>query len=653
MEDVLHSFVAEVDKQQQITYEDFEQIDELALEELDLKCQMAMLFLKVRRFEQKVGKKLNVEGRDAARFDRRKVKCYAYGEIGHFARECTAKKGEASTRYSAYKKKEVEAGESKALITAIDTSVDWNEHEDATSNSPQISCMASCDDNFGLMGISPQVSTCVCDCDSKYTTLKEAYDDMKPKYNACFIEAATYKEAFKTLEQQKVWFQQNQLAYEEKIRVLSRDLECASNELKFSEKEKARIEFEKSVLQEKLDKEVAKHKEWLVSGDKLSRLLYSSKSVTSEIGLGFKKYVGPEANQYLDKKNHNYSVPINYLKEGEIHAVPGPIRGVFMPTTKTSDFDGSHHLFGKKSKDLPNKSEDSPTIGTPKPISHKFDLPELKETIGIRINDSPDTRSISSNDSNTYVSCSSRDKTSETSSYASCDSKTKSDSPKSSIKISDKSSYKSVDSEVAADEVLSKTASSEDLLFTSFENNSFQCLQNNSISGVYLNNSMFNKTSFGFNKSSKKKKCFVYGSKLHLIKDCDFHEKRMGVSVVNNRPRQKWTNTYSKPSVVPQAKYNVSRMYSTPADWFVPSDRSVSHSRYMNTNRNRFVSQPFYGVNHWYEYNDQIFMGRANWDSAEKSSADCSWTCKRPYNYRESRNNCGSNSSSWVHHNDP
>ena len=47
MEDVLQSFVAEVDKQQQLAYEDFEQIDELALEELDLKWQMAMLTLKV------------------------------------------------------------------------------------------------------------------------------------------------------------------------------------------------------------------------------------------------------------------------------------------------------------------------------------------------------------------------------------------------------------------------------------------------------------------------------------------------------------------------------------------------------------------------------------------------------------------------------
>ena len=93
-------------------------------------------------------------------------------------------------------RKEVEAGESKALVTAVDACVNWNEHEseDATSSSPQqISCVASCDADFAFMGISPQVSTCVYDCDSIYQTLKEAYDDMKPKYNTSFIEAQAYK----------------------------------------------------------------------------------------------------------------------------------------------------------------------------------------------------------------------------------------------------------------------------------------------------------------------------------------------------------------------------------------------------------------------------------------------------------------------------
>ncbi|GJZ83557.1 hypothetical protein Tco_0648730 [Tanacetum coccineum] len=43
IESVLHSFVAESDPQQQITYEDFDQIGKMDLEELDIKWQMAML----------------------------------------------------------------------------------------------------------------------------------------------------------------------------------------------------------------------------------------------------------------------------------------------------------------------------------------------------------------------------------------------------------------------------------------------------------------------------------------------------------------------------------------------------------------------------------------------------------------------------------
>ncbi|GJR69291.1 hypothetical protein Tco_0015356 [Tanacetum coccineum] len=48
MECVLHSFVAENEPDQEIIYEDFDQVDQLEMEELDLKWQMAMLSLRIK-----------------------------------------------------------------------------------------------------------------------------------------------------------------------------------------------------------------------------------------------------------------------------------------------------------------------------------------------------------------------------------------------------------------------------------------------------------------------------------------------------------------------------------------------------------------------------------------------------------------------------
>ncbi|GKD44560.1 hypothetical protein Tco_1269205 [Tanacetum coccineum] len=54
IESVLHSFVAESDSQQQITYEDFDQIGKLDLEELDIKWQMTMLSVRITDLKRKL-----------------------------------------------------------------------------------------------------------------------------------------------------------------------------------------------------------------------------------------------------------------------------------------------------------------------------------------------------------------------------------------------------------------------------------------------------------------------------------------------------------------------------------------------------------------------------------------------------------------------
>ena len=64
MEDIVHSFVADYEDQQQLAYEDFDQVDPLDMEEMNLKWQMAMLSMQVRKFENKSGRKIDFRGRE-------------------------------------------------------------------------------------------------------------------------------------------------------------------------------------------------------------------------------------------------------------------------------------------------------------------------------------------------------------------------------------------------------------------------------------------------------------------------------------------------------------------------------------------------------------------------------------------------------------
>nr|GFA13435.1 xylulose kinase-1 [Tanacetum cinerariifolium] len=105
-------------------------IENLDLKEMDLKWQMAMLSVRVHKFEQKTRRKIDFDKKEFARFNKKKVRCYKCQQRGHFARECRAKGGNDKQRYSLFKIKEIgkKEEESKALITVY-TLVDWTDHD--------------------------------------------------------------------------------------------------------------------------------------------------------------------------------------------------------------------------------------------------------------------------------------------------------------------------------------------------------------------------------------------------------------------------------------------------------------------------------------------------------------------------------------------
>nr|GEW55816.1 putative ribonuclease H-like domain-containing protein [Tanacetum cinerariifolium] len=144
---------------------------------------------------------------------------------------------------------------------------------------------------FSMMGISPKVQTCPFGCDSKLSDLKKNYEHLEKLYNDSFIQVQAHKNTVKTLELQKDWYHHTQLALEEKVRILSANLENTINTLKYSETLYAQAKIEKQEWEIKFVESLARFDKWQESSKNLAKLLYSSMSTRTKLGLGFKEYI--------------------------------------------------------------------------------------------------------------------------------------------------------------------------------------------------------------------------------------------------------------------------------------------------------------------------------------------------------------------------
>ncbi|GJV04286.1 ribonuclease H-like domain-containing protein [Tanacetum coccineum] len=108
--------------------EDLLQIDEDAMEEIDIRWQVAMITARIRKFMRKTGRPIDLKPKNGITFDKSKIECFNCQKLGHFARECRFAKYQENRANGRNEKRivAIEDSNSKALVaTDNNEDIDW------------------------------------------------------------------------------------------------------------------------------------------------------------------------------------------------------------------------------------------------------------------------------------------------------------------------------------------------------------------------------------------------------------------------------------------------------------------------------------------------------------------------------------------------
>ncbi|GJS64783.1 ribonuclease H-like domain-containing protein [Tanacetum coccineum] len=283
-----YSLLANQSSCPQLDHEDLEQLDEYDLEEMDLKWQVAMISMRMKKFYKKTGRKLQFDAKEPVGFDKTKVECYNCHKTGHFARECRIKGNQDNRRRDAWNsgtkdgsrtgKKE----DSKALVTIDGEGVDWTSHSEEDEDYALMACNSSESDT--------EVTSCSNECKESYAKLKKLYDAQREQLSDASIEIKAYTQGLKKVEAQLVAHQQGQLWYEQKIKFMKIDLDDKTDVLTYHKKLLAEAQKEKEDLKAKVETGIDSNYEFLV-------FFLRTKDETSGILKDFIRQIENQLNQ--------------------------------------------------------------------------------------------------------------------------------------------------------------------------------------------------------------------------------------------------------------------------------------------------------------------------------------------------------------------
>ncbi|GJW22695.1 ribonuclease H-like domain-containing protein [Tanacetum coccineum] len=353
-DEVIHSFLATNADDVDLIHEDLDQIDDLDLEEMDINWQIAMTAIKIKKFYKKTGRRPRVDGKMHVAFDKRKVECFNCHNTGHFARECKFKGSKEGSRQEAGRGQDFKPvrTEKEALMTIDEGQINWVEQ--TTDEELNHALMAFTMNN--------EVSMCSKLCLDSYNALQSKYDELQSEFGDQEAALTAHKLAVKKLESHIRASHKQQSSLTEKLNFQANQIFEKDEKLKKYRRIGMKAVKDKDALQKIVDS-------WFASSKNLWKLIDCGMSSTVKIGLGYGIQSNAEVLGYEEEISRgifasretdagNYDIPLySRFKQVEYKGVPHPLSGDYTPREQ-EDIDDSLYEYGKYG---PQPQSPSPT----------------------------------------------------------------------------------------------------------------------------------------------------------------------------------------------------------------------------------------------------------------------------------------------------